>query len=248
MDISDLTLDQLCAPLLRNLEIKHVVTEESPIFNVTIKHNDRSFDVSDQQYQSELRKLITEYPNISQTYFYLARPYVVSGQYDVALGILFEGVERAGDKGDLAYYIGVNYLLQHEIQSVGWHMQACLLATTIPFAYKNLAEVALATGMEILYWRLRNAGDVIDKTHIPGYEEAIRQAAEASPQTKTKIGELLKIFEEEMNAYLPSHRDVPTDANAREHFLLDEQHYLLEANVRLLSREGMRNSTYVQLD
>ena len=161
---------------------------------------------------------------------------MVKEQYDEAMTILCEGFNKADYRGNLAYFIGVTYLLQHKVQSIGWHMQACLLASTTSFAYKNLAMAAQEIGMERLYWRLKNAGDVIDTKHIPMYEEEMRLVTRVANKDKLQIKEEFKNFENEMNLYLPGEDDIPKDVEKRENYLLIEQSYLIRANMKLLSR------------
>lgn len=236
LDCRNLSIEQLSKPLFPVLTTKYEVNEKSPIANVCKKNNDWGFDIQDKEYKKELKRLIDKYPNIDRTYFYLSQTYYILKQHDEERDILYEGFNKADYKGLLAYNIGRSYLLQNKVQSIGWHMQACLLATPVEFAYKNLSMAALEMGMDSLYWRLQNAGDVIDTKHMPGHEEIMRNITKSAIQNKLQLSVAFKNFEKYMDSYLPGENDIPKDKYKRNIFTLTEKEYLIKANMTLLSR------------
>lgn len=236
IDCRNLSIDQLSKPLFSVITAECEIDEKSPLFDVAEKNANWDYDIQNKDYKKELRCLIDKYPHLHQTYFFLSQTYYVLKKGDEERDILFEGFNKADSKGHLAYAIARSYTTQNKVESIGWYMQACLLASTGAFEYKNLSFVALEIGMDSLYWRLQNAGDVIDTKHMPGHEEIMRNITKSAIYNKVHLRKSFETFEKYMDSYLPGENDIPKDKNKRNIFTLAETEFLMKANTKLLSR------------
>jgi len=214
VDVENISIIDLCAPLFQVVPTPFYLEEDSPLKHIWDMRMNIDFDYQNPspKYKAVLEKLIKKYSHEEKLYYWLAEPYIERGQYKKAMDIIKDGFSKVDNRCLLANTMGNIYLLQSNPIAIGWYMQSCLLATIQFLTYKYCAVVAKEIGNENLYWRLRNAGDVIDTKFSPDNEEKIRILTHLA--NKGELTRALKIFETNMDEFLPKAEDIPKDGES----------------------------------
>ena len=210
--------------------------ENSPLSPLLKMRASPTFDSRkpSQEFLNEAERLIRHYPQFDIPYYWLASYYIVLGQYAKAEALLQYGMNNVSNRSLLATVTGTLELRQSRPIAIGWFMQACLLATIEFMPYRLCAVVAEAVGNEAFYWRLRNAAEIMSTKYSPSDENEITNLVGLAD--KEELLQALKIFESNMQDFLPGDSDIPKEKKKREVFLSIKQDYLRKARAQLLRK------------
>ena len=236
-----LSIVDLSKPIFSILPRLDYIEETSPLyplFKMRCEQSANPLNYS-KEFLKKAESFIQNHPEFDFLYYWLATHQIVSGQYKKADAVLNRGINNAEDRSLLATQMGDLKLRQSDPIAIGWSIQACLLAT-IEFApYKSCSVVAKSTSNESLYWRLRNAGDVISTLYSPTDEGEMQELV--GKTSMDDLQEALAIFEEGMDKYLPMDSDIPKEKSARDIFLSIEREYIQNACDKLFRKDISTN-------
>lgn len=228
-NIDSLSIIALSKALYPILPRSDYIEETSPLFSIFKMRCEQSTDPIDfsREFLVEVEQFLKNHTEFDFPYYWLGSHYLVSGQHKKAEAVIYKGINSAEDRSLLATLMGNLRLQQSNPIAIGWAMQACLLAS-IEFApYKLCSVVAKSAGNESLYWRLRNAGDVISTAYSPTDEREMQKLVEKS--SMVEIQQALLNFEDGMDNYLPLDNDIPKEKPDRDVFLSIEREYIQNA-------------------
>lgn len=210
--------------------------ENSPLSPLLKMRASPTFDSRNpsQEFLNEAERLIRHYPQFDIPYYWLASYYILLGQYAKAEALLQYGMDNVSNRSLLATVMGTLELRQSRPVAIGWFMQACLLATIEFMPYRLCAVVAEAVGDEVLYWRLRNAAEIMSTKYSPSDENEIRNLVGLAD--KDELLQALRIFESNIRDFLPGDSDIPKQKQKRDVFLAIKQDYLRKARLQLLRK------------
>lgn len=239
INVDNLSIFDLSEPLFPVVPTPFYLEEDSPLNPIYDMRGGAGIDLHNpsREYLVKIEELIKEYPHHNLPYYWLAEPYIVQSQYKKAAEIIKEGFLKVANRSLLAFTMGTINLRQSNPIAIGWYMQSCLLATNEFIPYILCAVVAQIIGDDRLYWRLLNAGDVIEiGKRVPADEEKIKILTRQA--NNEELSQALKRFESNMNGFLPKDTDIPKDSMSRDVFLWKEVNdYVVDTRLKLLRME-----------
>jgi len=215
------------------------------IYNLFIEAQQSYYDKNDNTiFKIFLNKLpsIEKYNDFDITYTWTAKAYAALGDKKEAEKILINGLKKCKRVSVILSELGnLHYEMKNQ-RAIVWWIQSCIAGNESYMPYLYLSYAAGFLNNNILSLRLLAAADIVaSTTYRFNSDDELWKIKELTNKDTEGLMNAFKIFESEMDKYLPSPDFLPVNEDERSLFmnvdLFDpNKSKIIEAKIKLITR------------